>query len=347
MKTSVRNVVCGFFACVMACAAPAAADCYVVEPLVSDLPNGAPNLDLDLVDPWGMTFDGSGNLIVADSGASVVTSYYDDGSQFSFLINTPNSSPTGLERNRSNAGFFFTYNSQPVQADYIMTTSQGQILAYSEDADPMNAILVVDRSSNNAVYTGLALGSYEGQDRLFATDFFNGNVDVFDGAFNYLFSFTDTGLPAGYAPFNVREVEGNLYVSFALQNEAKNDAALGMGNGFINIFRADGLFLNPFVQQGVLNAPWGMTFAPKEFGQYGGAFLAGNFGNGTINAFDPATGDLLGQLTDEDGQIISIDGLRSLRFHRDDPKNVYYTADTNDQADGTVGRVSYYWFCWF
>lgn len=312
------------------------AACYSVENLVSDA------ADPHLVNPWGLSFDRHDALLVADNGANLATSYAADGTVLSAFFTVP-TNPTGLVRNYSDTAFLFLYNSNQYAADFLLTTAKGQILAFAVDADPNNAIVVVDRSSNNAVYTGLTVGNYQGQDFLFATDFFNNNVDVFDVMFNYLFSFTDSTLPDGFAPFNVQLINDNLYVTFALQNDAKNDAELGMGNGFVDIFRPDGVLLTRLVAQNELDAPWGMTLAPSEFGKFGGTLLVGNFGNGVINSFDPTSGKFLGKLTDNNGSIISIDGLRSIAFCHKNCRTLYFTAGPNNQTDGLLGKIRYYY----
>lgn len=311
------------------------ADGYKVTKLVSNIPGNAPHLDPNLVNPWGLTFSHT-DLVVADNGTSLSTSYSSEGAVKNFLINVP-SEPTGLEKN-TKSGFFFQVGPNFYRAKYLYSTEEGTILAFNKNADPNNAIVVINRSGSNSVYKGLALS----HDRLFATDFFNGNVDVFDNQFNFLFSFTDPTVPAGFAPFNVQIFNGNVYVTFAKQlppNNTDDDAALG--NGFVDIFSLDGILLERLISQGELDSPWGLAIAPKEFGKFGGALLVGNFGNGVINAYDPLIGTFLGPLTDEHGTIITIDGLWSIKFNSTKCSEVlYFTAGTDHEDNGTVGKIT-------
>lgn len=322
------------------------AECYKLKNLVSDVSQNAPNVDPNLVHPWGLAFDDCGNLYVANNGPSVASSYAADGTVLNVIFNAENM-PTGIERNPVDNAFFFLYNFQQHEADFIFANREGMILAYAADADPNNAVRVVDRSSSGSVYTGLAVGSYQGQALLFATDFYNGTIDVFDAMFNHISTFTDPTLPDGYAPINAYFVNDNLYVAFALQNSDKTDPVVGMENGFVDIFRPDGVLLNQLIQHEQLNAPWGLTLAPQGFGKFGGSLLVGNFGNGVINAYDPITGMFLGQLTDRDGTVISIDGLRSLKFPTHDCKNLYFTAGPNGRSNGLLGKIRYYYICGF
>lgn len=322
------------------------AECYRQKNLVSDVAQKASNVDPNLVNPWGLAFDDCGNLYVANNGPGIASSYAADGTLLNVKFSAENM-PTGIEQNHFDAAFFFLYNSQQYAADFIFTNCDGMILAYAAAADPSNAITVVDGSSRGSVYTGLALGSYQGQALLFATDFHNGTVDVFDAMFNHISSFTDTTLPEGYAPINVQFINENLYVAFALQDSGKKEPEVGMEKGYVDIFRPDGILLNQLIKHEQLNAPWGLALASGAFGQFAGSLLVGNFGNGVINAYDPVSGQFLGQLTDEHGTIITIDGLRSIKFRDHDCKNLYFTAGPSGQSSGLLGKIRYYYICGF
>ena len=335
-----KRVAAGIFALVLTCSAALHGNGFEVSNLVSDISGNAPNIDPNLVNPWGLTFDKYNNLIVADNGVGLATSYTPQGvvRMFMFQLDT---NPTGIERNRFDNDFYFTYNTQTFRAEYIAVTEGGEIYAYNRDADPSAAISVVN-NSGSAVYKGLALGEFEGNARLFAANFFSGQVDVYDGSFTYLFSFTDPQFPintfpnSDYAPFNCRVIDGNLYVTYALRESAGTDDVQGLGNGYVDIFTQDGVLVSRLVSQGALNSPWGLAKAPCDFCGFDRALLVGNFGNGVINAYHLTNGTFLGPLTNENGSIISIDGLWSLKFSFREHSKLYFTAGTNDEDDGTL-----------
>lgn len=326
-----------------------AADHFEVTNLVSDILDFAPNTDPNLVNSWGLTFDKHGNLVVADNGTSLATSYAPDGTILSFVINAP-IDPTGLESNPSDKAFLLSDGSDLHPAKYLFATEAGTILAYNKHIDPINAVVVADRSSFNAVYKGLAIAKSDHNYFLYATDFHNGQVDVFDSQFNFLFSFTDSTIPTGFAPFNIAAINGKLYVTFAKQNPPDNhDDQAGAGNGFIDIFDTEGNFIKRLVSQGELNSPWGLALAPKNFGDFGGKLLVGNFGNGIINVYGPS-GKFHGQLTDEHGGVIVLPGLWAIKFNDEDSLSakaqshdktpvLYFTSGPNCESDGLVGKI--------
>lgn len=314
------------------------ADGYKVKNLVSNIPGNADHIDPRLVNPWGLTFDSHSDLVVADNGTSLSTSYSPRGTIQNFVINVP-SAPSGLEKNPTETGYSFQVGSHRYPSKYLYSTEEGKILAFNKNADPNNAVVVIDRSLSGTVYKGLAVSP----ERLFATDFFNGNVDVFDNQFNFLFSFTDPTVPAGFAPFNVQIFNGNVYVTFAKQLPPENrDDDAGLGNGFVDIFSLDGVLLERLISQGELDSPWGLAIAPHKFGKFQGALLVGNFGNGVINAYHLLEGTFLGPLTDKHGTIITIDGLWSIKFNTEKCGDIlYFTAGTDDEANGTVGKITF------
>ena len=180
-----------------------------------------------------------------------------------------------------------------------------------------NAQLKVDNSAANAVYKGLAAGSVGSSNFIYAIDFHNGKIDAFDKNFApaaLTGSFSDLSLPSGYAPFGIANIGGKLYVSYALQDSDAHDDMPGAGHGFIDVFSTDGVLLNHFAAHGNLNSPWGMVLAPSNFGRLSGDLLIGNFGDGKVNAFDPITGTLLGQVEDSHGKAISDEGLWGLAY---------------------------------
>src|SRR5205085_2787119 len=178
-----------------------------------------------------------------------------------------------------------------------------------------NAVVVADRSGDGAVYKGIAMGSLNGQNFLFATNFKGNNIDVFDANFHYVASFTDGTLPAGYGPFGIQNIGGLIYVTFAKQLAPDNeDDQAGPGYGYVDVFNLDGTLARRFASGGGLNAPWAIALAPARFGAFGGRILIGNFGDGQIGAYDATTGAFVDFLRDANGVAISIDGLWGLTF---------------------------------
>ena len=187
-------------------------------------------------------------------------------------------------------------------------------------AAPSTVTEVAVRNGANAVYKGLAIGqASDGHTYLYAANFRSGRVEAYDNTFTR-FSYPEGGLfvdrriPAGYAPFNVEELAGKLFVSYAKQDPLLKDDVAGQGHGFVDVFSNDGALIRRLITRGQLDSPWGLGLAPAGFGRFGGALLVGNFGDGHINAYDPVTGAHLGQLRRSNGKPIVIDGLWALRF---------------------------------
>lgn len=182
------------------------------------------------------------------------------------------------------------------------------------------------------MYKGLALGSSGGGTFLYATNFNAGRVDVFDSNFMPAMpgSFLDASIPAGFAPFGIQNVGGKLLVTYAKQDAAKHDDIAGPGNGFVDVFDSNGTLLQRLISAGALNSPWGIAMSPANFGDFSNSLLIGNFGDGTIHAFDPQTGALRGQLLIPSGRPLTIQGLWGLTFgnggQAGDPGILYFTA---------------------
>lgn len=183
------------------------------------------------------------------------------------------------------------------------------------------------------MYKGLALGNNGSGNFLYAANFFSGKIDVFDNTFAPAMlagGFTDPNLPSGYAPFNIQNIGGKLYVTYAKQDAAKQDDVDGPGNGYVDTYDFNGQLIQRLVSNGPLNSPWGLALAPSTFGPLGGDLLVGNFGDGTINGFNPITGAFIGSLAGLQGQPIVIPGLWGLTFgnggNGGDPNSLYLTA---------------------
>jgi uncharacterized protein (TIGR03118 family) len=195
------------------------------------------------------------------------------------------------------------------------------------------------------VFKGLAYGVNVHGAFIFATDFRNARIAVFDQSFKPATldgDFTDPYIPSGFAPFGIQNIDGDLFVSYALQNAAKHDDVAGPGNGFVDVFDTDGHLLRRFASHGPLNSPWGMARASFAFGPFSGDVLIGNFGNGRVNAFD-SRGNFLGHLNSANGGALTIDGLWTLTLGggaKSSADTLYFTAGPNGETDGLFGKIT-------
>jgi uncharacterized protein (TIGR03118 family) len=201
------------------------------------------------------------------------------------------------------------------------------------------------RNGANAVYKGLTIATAsDGHTYLYAANFRSGRVEAYDDTFTPVELpgglFVDPRIPAGYAPFNVQELAGRLYVTYAQQDATLHDDVAGPGHGFVDVFTNDGAFVRRLVTRGVLNSPWGLAMAPAGFGNLGGSLLVGNFGDGRIHAFDPMTSASRGLLRDSHGRPIAIDGLWGLRFGNGNAaktNELLFSAGPGDESHGLLG----------
>jgi uncharacterized protein (TIGR03118 family) len=278
-------------------------------------------------------YDGHGRAFPMD-GPLVVTIPQAPGK-------TGPAAPTGQVFNGT--GAFAAAPGMP--AVFLFATEDGTIAGWNPGVDRTHAVLKVDRSASGAIYKGLAIAAGVGGPRIYATNFHAGTVDVFDGNFNPALAgaFADPSLPAGYAPFNIRNVNGRLFVTYAKQDADAEDDVPGPGNGYVNEFDLDGVLIRRFASQGTLNAPWGIALAPAGFGAFGGQLLIGNFGDGRISAFDPETGEFRGQLEDGKGRAIEIEGLWAILFgngaNAGDTDKLYFTAGIEEESHGLFGQI--------
>jgi uncharacterized protein (TIGR03118 family) len=331
---------------------------YQQTNLVSDLPGVAAVTDPHLVNAWGMSHSSTSPWWISDNGTGVSTLYNGSGTPFPpgspLVVTIPPplgspagtiAAPTGNVFN-STSSFAVTKNGVSRPAIFLFATEDGTISGWNPNVDPTNAILGVNQSASGAIYKGLALGSNSSGDFLFATNFHNGTVDVFDTHFapaSLAGSFTDPSIPSGFAPFGIANLGGRLYVTYAKQDADKEDDVAGPANGFVDTFDTNGNLIQRLVTRGRLNSPWGLAFAPADFGQFSNDLLVGNFGDGRINVVDPSTGDFLGQLRDRDNRVITIDGLWGLAFGNGanaGPTNtLFFTAGIDDEAHGLFGSL--------
>jgi uncharacterized protein (TIGR03118 family) len=323
---------------------------YHQHNLISDISGLAEHTDPNLVNPWGIAYGPATPLWIADNHTGVTSVYDGNGFETRTAVTIPPAAggkppaaPTGIVFNPTTD--FVVGPNQP--AHYIFATEDGTISGWNTGAA---AVLKADLSASGAVYKGLTLGSSGGKNFLYATDFHAGRVDVFDADFvpvTLAGSFADPTVPVGFAPFNIQNIGGQLYVTYALQDADAHDDVSGRGNGYVNVFDPNGVLLRRLASGGPLNSPWGMAIAPAGFGTFGGALLIGNFGDGRINAFNPATGGFLGNLHDACGTPISIDGLWGLIFGNGgqggDPHTLFFTAGIpysgNVEDHGLFGSI--------
>jgi uncharacterized protein (TIGR03118 family) len=259
--------------------------------------------DANLINGWGVAFNPQGFVWVSDAGTGKSTLYDGTGKPQTLVVSVPGPNgpghPSGIVFS-GGADFVITNNVNTGPARFIFATLDGTIAAWAPNVDALNALTAVPNTTQ-AAYTGLALGGNGSSHLLYAANFRGGRVDVFDGAFKPVTvpgGFLDRDLPAGYSPFGIQAINGDIYVTYAKVDEATGEEAKGVGRGFVDVFDADGNLVNRVASRGLLNAPWGLALAPKSFGEFGGALLVGNFGDGTINAYGPISGRFLGTLQD-------------------------------------------------
>jgi len=316
---------------------------YLETRLVADTAGlGAASIDTSLKNPWGMAFGPTGMLWVSDNHSGASTLYDTTGAKSALVVAVPSSggaaggAPSGIVFNPT-TDFVIPGSSKAL---FIFAGEDGVISAWNTSTG--NATLVADRSANGAVYKGLALAANGGANFLFATDFKQNGVDVFDATFHFVKSFTDSTVPAGYAPFGIRAIGNQLYVTFAKQLAPDNqDDEPGPGNGYVDVFNADGTLAKRLATRGTLNSPWGVVAAPAGFGGFSRDLLVGNFGDGRIGAYDPTTGGFIDVLRDGTGNPIVIDGLWGLTFGPGaDSTTLFFAAGPDGEAHGLLGKLT-------
>jgi uncharacterized protein (TIGR03118 family) len=325
---------------------------YRAHALVSDGTIPADVTDPSLVNPWGVVFNPNGFVWVADNGTGVSTLYDGAGARQSLVVQIPPAKngdglghPTGIVFN-SSTDFAVSEGGISSASLFLFASEDGSISGWAPTVDLTHAIRAVDRSAQGAIYKGLALGGDGTRHLIYATDFHNGWVDVFDAHFvkvNRPGAFQDNSLPAGFAPFGIQNVNGDIVVTYAKQDSDKEDNLDGPGLGLVDVFDARGNLIRRFATRGALNAPWGMAMAPASFGKFGGALLVGNFGDGAINAFDPVSGKFLGALRDAAGKLVSYDGLWGISFGSgvagQATNALYFAAGPDDESHGVYGVI--------
>jgi len=327
---------------------------YRASALVSDGPVRAAQVDARLVNPWGIAFNPVGFVWVANNGSNTSTLYDGNGVPQTLVVSIPAGSrgaaaPTGIVFNGS-SDFVVSAGGLSGPAPFIFDGEGGTLSAWSPTVNRLNAITVYDDGAGGAVYKGLAIASNGGANTLYAADFHNNKIDVFNASFAKLTlatgSFVDPQLPTGYAPFGIQAIGSRIYVAYALKQTGSDDEVAGPGLGVLAAFNTDGSFVAQLVgPNGALNAPWGIAMAPPDYGAFSNALLVGNFGDGSIHAFNATTGEAIGALTAADGSRIVLRGLWGIAFGNGlngQPTNtLFYAAGANDEANGVYGRIDF------
>ena len=335
--------------------AHAATNTFQQVNLLSDIPGLALHTDPNLVNPWGISHSATSPFWVSDNGTGVSTLYNGAGTKQSLVVTIPppdgsppgtTATPTGQVFNGT-TDFTVTNGTTSAPSRFIFATEDGTISGWNPTVDPTHAILAVDNSASEAIYKGLAIGANANGNFLYAANFHAGTIDVFDKDFHQVQlagSFTDPDIHRGFAPFNIQNLGGKLYVTYAKQDADREDDVAGSANGFVDIFDTTGNLLQRLATRGRLNSPWGLAFAPASFGAFAGDLLVGNFGDGRINVIDPVSGEFLDQLRDPDNRPITIDGLWGLIVgnggNGGDTDKVYFTAGPDDETHGLFGSLA-------
>ena len=343
---------CGAVFMISASVVPATAQLRVDQTnLVSDISGLAKLTDPDLVNAWGISFGPTSPFWISDNGTGLSTLYSVPGSgpptasKVGLTVTVP---PTAGGTTSAPTGQVFNGGPGFGGAKFLFDSEDGVISGWKGPGGT-DTVIGVDKGSA-AVYKGLAISDPGMSDAvLYATNFRAGTIEVYDPSFAPAIlppgSFTDPGLPEGYAPFNDKVINGELYVTYAKQDADKHDDEAGLGNGFVDVFNLDGTMKGRLISNGALDSPWGLQIAPASFGPLAGDLLVGNFGNGMINAYNPTTGAFVGTLDGTDGGPLVIDGLWGLTVGNGSAaggslNSLYFTAGPNGESDGLFGSLA-------
>jgi uncharacterized protein (TIGR03118 family) len=327
----------------------AASDVYTVQRLVSDSSaTPAAATDSSLVNGWGLSAGPTTPWWASDNGSNQSTLYSGAGAKVPLTVSVPGG-PTGTVFNGSATDFVISQAGKSGAARFLFATEGGTILGWTPTVNGTAAVVGADRSSARAVYKGLAIAN----DRLYATDFHNGRVDVYDASFSRInapAAFKDAKIPKGFAPFGIQALEGNIFVTYAKQDAARHDDVAVPGKAYVDEFTPDGRLVARVVNSGrrnaPLNAPWGLALAPANFSVFSNDLLVGNFGNGRISAYTKRGSRWVykGQLRSANGVPIAIGGLWAIAFGNGSaagPTNsLYFLAGPSDERHGLFGSIT-------
>lgn len=324
---------------------------YTLTDLVSDMSGTAAQVDPHLVNPWGLVAGPSTPWWIADNATGSSTLYSGAGAVLPLVVTVPGA-PTGIVFN-GGTGFVIKSGSSSGPAAFIFATETGLISGWNQAVPPppfaTQAVTAADRSAAGAIYKGLAIASTAGGDQLYAADFHNARVDVFDSSFNLVSppsAFVDKKIPRRFAPFGIQSINGAIFVTYARQDKTKVNDVPGAGRGFVDMFDTGGNLMGRVASKGALNAPWGLALAPSGFGTFSGDLLVGNFGNGTIHAYHQKSNGrwkLHGALRGSDGSALRTDELWALSFGNGGDagptSTLYFTAGPSDGSHGRFGSI--------
>ena len=317
----------------------------------SSVSPAAPNVDPNLVNAWGLARASGSPWWVSDNGTGLSTLYNAVGAAQSLVVTIPGakegakSAPTGTVFNYTPSDFQVMPG---FKAIFLFVTEDGTISGWNPQIPGKGTTAVIAKNNGGkAVYKGCTLATTRFGTFLYVTNFKTGRIEVYDSTFQRvfgIFGFHDERLPRGYAPFNIQNVGGNLVVTFAKKQQGSDDEAHGPGLGRVDIFNPFGRLLARLDHGPFLNAPWGVAEAPSDFGVFSHRLLIGNFGDGTVHAFNAVTGDFEGTLLDSNGAALAIDGLWALSFGSNSVAagsaiELYFTAGPNDENDGLLGKI--------
>ena len=326
-----------------------AANIYTMHALVSDsTTTAAPVSDASLVNAWGLSAGPTTPWWSANNGTNTSTLYSGTGAKAALTVSVPGG-PTGTVFNGNAADFVVTDSGKSGSARFLFATEAGTILGWTPAVNGTVAVVGADRSSGKAIYKGLATTG----DKLYATDFHNGRVDVFDAGFKPVTTtggFKDTTIAKGFAPFGIQAIGGNIFVTYAKQDAKAQDDVPVPGQAYVDEFTPDGQLVARVVNSGKknapLNAPWGLAMAPAGFSVFGGDLLVANFGNGRISAYAQAGSKWVykGQLRLADGTPIAIDGLWAIAFGNGSAAGptdaLYFLSGPSQEKHGLYGSIT-------
>ena len=340
------------------------ASAFSFTTLVSDSAGvGALVVDPNLKNPWGVVFGPTTPVWVSNNHSETSTLYDGNGKAQPLVVNTVPTTgavtfdPTGIVFSSSATDFMVTAAGKSGPARFIFSGEGGMIAGWSPAVDPQNTVTMYPAAggdSGGAIYKGLAIAKNGAASFLYATDFHNNKVDVFDTTYAKQTlaagAFVDSKLPAGYAPYGIQAIANGtggavqLYVTYAKQDAAAQDQVIGAGLGVVDVFDPSGTLIKQLIPAGgALNGPWGIALAPADFGTLSNMLLIGNFGDGKINGYDPATGTFVGAVTNSSGAAFAMPGLWGIAFGNDaanQPHNtLFFAAGINDEANGSYGRI--------
>ncbi|RYZ57030.1 MAG: TIGR03118 family protein, partial [Proteobacteria bacterium] len=312
--------------------------------------------DAALVNPWGIAFGATSPVWTANNVSQTSTLYDGTGTKAATVVTVPPgingaANPTGIVASAS-TDFVVTKNGVSAPARFIFDGEGGTLSGWAPTVDASNAVITYDDGVGGARYLGLAIAANGAVNTLYAADFRNRKIDVFNGSWQKITAtggFTDPNLPAGYAPYNVQAVSlaansTQLVVTYARPNTAGTDAVVGAGLGVVDLFDLNGTLVRRLVSPGGrLNAPWGVAKAPANYGYLSNMLLVGNFGDGVINAFDPNTGVYAGTLADSNGTPFANAGLWGIAFgngaQNQPVTTLYFAAGISGETAGLYGRI--------